>query len=66
MTRTSPCEVQQYSDQMVCTKCNLVWDAGDSNPPRCRQGTTFGEQWKKSHKPCRFWEWIKEKLRWKI
>lgn len=30
------CKAIQYSDQMNCTRCNLVWDADDPYPPICR------------------------------
>lgn len=29
------CKARQYSDQMQCP-CGLAWDAGDPDPPRCR------------------------------
>lgn len=29
------CEAKQFSDMMVCRKCNLRWDTNDSNPPEC-------------------------------
>ena len=30
------CYARRYSDQMVCSKCGLAWDANDSEPPACR------------------------------
>lgn len=32
----SPCQARQYSDQMVCAKCDLAWDVNDPEPPKCR------------------------------
>ena len=29
------CEAVQYSDQMVCKKCDIAWDMNDPEPPRC-------------------------------
>lgn len=29
------CKARQYSDQMVCTTCNLAWDINDQDPPMC-------------------------------
>ncbi|WP_158589809.1 hypothetical protein [Gemmobacter lutimaris] len=33
------CVARQYSDQMVCAKCNLAWDVNDPEPPQCRAGS---------------------------
>lgn len=30
------CKAKRYSDQMMCGKCGLVWDANDPEPPVCR------------------------------
>jgi hypothetical protein len=30
------CKAKQFSDQMVCTECVLVWDMNDPAPPRCK------------------------------
>lgn len=30
------CYARQYSDQMHCHKCGLVWDMNDPDPPSCR------------------------------
>jgi len=30
-----PCVVKQYSDLMICETCDITWDAGDPEPPRC-------------------------------
>lgn len=32
------CEAIQYSDQMVCKRCDLVWDINDLEPPECLTG----------------------------
>lgn len=29
------CQARQQSDEMYCAKCNLRWDANDSDPPKC-------------------------------
>ena len=29
------CEAIQYSDQMNCARCGLVWDVNDPEPPVC-------------------------------
>lgn len=29
------CMAYQASDQMICHKCNLVWDINDPDPPEC-------------------------------
>ena len=31
------CHARQYSDQMVCAPCGLIWDANDPEPPACRK-----------------------------
>lgn len=31
----SPCTARQFSDQMICSKCGLVWDTNDTDPPTC-------------------------------
>jgi hypothetical protein len=36
------CEARQYSDQMNCTKCGLIWDMNDHEPPRC--GKKFAKE----------------------
>lgn len=30
-----PCEARQYSDEMNCARCRLVWDVNDPDPPQC-------------------------------
>lgn len=30
------CKSRQYSDQMVCHDCRLVWDMNDPDPPPCK------------------------------
>jgi len=29
------CKAIQHSDQMFCSKCQLVWDMNDCEPPQC-------------------------------
>lgn len=29
------CKAQQYSDQMVCKECDLMWDMNEQSPPYC-------------------------------
>lgn len=29
------CKARQYSDQMNCPRCGLVWDMNDPDPPPC-------------------------------
>lgn len=29
------CKAIQYSDQMVCDRCQLKWDVNDIDPPKC-------------------------------
>lgn len=29
------CKARQYSDQMSCSECGLVWDMNDDDPPEC-------------------------------
>lgn len=29
------CKARQFSDQMRCHTCGLVWDVNDPEPPRC-------------------------------
>lgn len=36
MDRPKTCEARQYSDQMLCAKCGLIWDMNDPDPPPCR------------------------------
>ena len=31
-----PCQARQYSDQMVCRKCDLTWDVNDPEAPACK------------------------------
>ena len=33
------CRARQYSDQMICGKCALVWDVNDPDPPVCGEET---------------------------
>jgi hypothetical protein len=34
--RKQPCQARQYSDQMLCGRCDLAWDVNDHQPPECR------------------------------
>lgn len=36
MTDRYGCEARQHSDQKVCTRCNLMWDMNDDDPPPCK------------------------------
>ena len=31
------CTARQYSDQMICDNCGLVWDTNDPEPPQCKK-----------------------------
>lgn len=33
----SRCQARQYSDQMYCARCSLVWDVNDPLPPVCNE-----------------------------
>lgn len=35
MTYNHDGNARQYSDQMVCSRCGLVWDVNDPEPPEC-------------------------------
>lgn len=35
VSRRPRCEARQYSDQMMCDRCALVWDMNDPEPPEC-------------------------------
>lgn len=37
--RPNACEARQYSDQMSCHRCGLVWDMNDPEPPECLDGS---------------------------
>ena len=30
------CVARQYSDQKICTRCELMWDMNDDDPPKCK------------------------------
>ena len=45
------CEARQYSDQTICTYCNMTWDTNDSHPPKCKTGVEL-------------FQYIKEKIKW--
>mgnify|MGYP003387861937 CR=1 FL=1 len=32
------CRARQYSDEMVCHECGLLWDKNDPEPPACGKG----------------------------
>lgn len=38
MKRDRNCQARQHSDQMICSKCGLVWDVNDPEPPECGTG----------------------------
>lgn len=31
------CYARQFSDHMVCAKCDLAWDVNDCDPPSCKR-----------------------------
>lgn len=33
---TDRCKAVQYSDQMHCAACGLLWDVNDPDPPPCK------------------------------
>lgn len=35
--KSAKCEAIQYSDQMVCKRCNQAWDVNDFDPPKCKK-----------------------------
>ncbi len=35
MPEPDACEAIQYSDQMRCDRCNLIWDMNDCDKPDC-------------------------------
>lgn len=35
MSLRTGCSARQYSDEMHCHKCGLVWDVNDPDPPIC-------------------------------
>jgi len=35
MSKRNNCFARQYSDQMICSACGLVWDLNDPEPPAC-------------------------------
>jgi len=51
------CEARQYSDQMVCVKCDLSWDVNDLDPPKCGNEKTEDDRRKfvAETKRKRFW-----------
>jgi len=38
------CEARQYSDQMCCGRCGLVWDMNDPEPPDCLTDRQISER----------------------
>lgn len=36
--RVDKCEAIQYSGQIGCVRCGLVWDINELNPPKCKEG----------------------------
>ena len=39
MCGNHPCQARQHSDQMICSKCGLLWDINDPDPPECQRHT---------------------------
>lgn len=38
------CSIRQWSDQMSCSTCHLIWDTNDPDPPMCpKTGTQVPE-----------------------
>jgi hypothetical protein len=35
MSKRNDCFARQYSDQMICSACGLIWDLNDPEPPAC-------------------------------
>lgn len=35
MGKRNDCFARQYSDQMICSACGLIWDLNDPEPPEC-------------------------------
>ena len=50
------CTARQYSDQMNCHRCGLVWDMNDPDPPRCKTDEQLrreaGTEWISRIKQC--------------
>ena len=44
---------RQYSDQMVCSRCGLVWDVNDPEPPECVLPESHGVDAEPAHPPKR-------------
>lgn len=45
------CKAIQYSDQMQCGACGLVWDVNDPDPPECNPiKRTHAERWREQDK----------------
>lgn len=36
MSLRTGCSARQYSDEMHCHKCGLVWGLNDPDPPECQ------------------------------
>ncbi len=45
------CQARQYSDQTICTRCDMTWDVNDPEPPNCKTGREL-------------YNYVKEKLKW--
>lgn len=43
------CRARQFSDQMICSKCGLVWDTNDNDPPSCGKLRQFPPNVKAAH-----------------
>jgi len=40
----SICRKKRQGDQWYCSKCGLVWDINDANPPKCGSKPTRAER----------------------
>ncbi len=43
-TTTITCKARQFSDQMSCDRCGLVWDLNDDDPPECKTDRQLSEE----------------------
>lgn len=55
------CKGKQYSDKMVCKRCNLTWDMNDPDPPACRDRSAPEPGGTARRAPPSFDEWFKAK-----
>lgn len=45
------CKKRIYSDQTICTRCNMTWYTNDIDPPKCKTGKEL-------------FIYMREKLKW--